>query len=144
MKKFKVGEGVKRLIPTMGGAVAASYVQKISKEQLTTIDPKISAMIPVALGVYLATTQRGNLADAGLGMVGASTPAVLSAFGMDNIISGAGMDIALRNDDINYFSEQEIDEFESGRMTVLDGADDLEADDLEAEYEDEYFFASEN
>jgi len=135
-KGFDIESGIKRLVPAVAGGVAAGYVNKISNENLQQLDPKIRAFIPALVGTYLGVTQSGQMSDLGLGMVGASGPAILAALGMENIVSGAEMDVARRIDPDTLFTEEEVDDFEA-QVVRNDGMDGYMDDSESYEYDDE-------
>jgi len=97
-KKFAVKTAIGRTAPALIGGVAVGFLTGMLADKVP--DPKIGALIPVALGAYLAATDSGKLGDAGLGMIGAAGPALLKALGVPGI--GAADD--------RYFSAEEVDE----------------------------------
>jgi len=80
-----IGGGISTLLFAAAGAVAASYVVKALP---TTMNPKISAAIPLAIGIGLPMFVKNPIAkDIALGMGVQGTIGTLKAF---NVISGIG------------------------------------------------------
>lgn len=112
-RKNTIKDGLDKLIPAVGGAVAASLIQAQVPKMMPSLDPKIQSLLPMAVGAFLAATQKGKLADAGIGIMAASTPAVMSSFnlgiGAPNSGLVAGSYVAA---DDTMLSEADIEAFE--------------------------------
>ena len=88
----------------IAGSIAASLVSKAVTKAMPDSKPSVKAMIPLALGVFLATQKNSLVKGAGLGMVAKGSTALINALMPADSTPIQGMDEIFMNGDDDFLS----------------------------------------
>jgi hypothetical protein len=89
MAKMKMKFPIQETVGIIGGSIAAGFVNKIVSDKLPNVPKFVGALLPAALGLFLAGQKNAIVKNAGLGMIAAGGANLAKAF-LPGI--GAGID----------------------------------------------------